>query len=43
MPLRRVTDAADVADAVAWLLSEKARQITGRELVVDAGATLGGA
>jgi 3alpha(or 20beta)-hydroxysteroid dehydrogenase len=43
VPLRRVTDAADVADAVVWLLSEKARQITGRELVVDAGATLGGA
>src|SRR5215475_2859307 len=43
VPLRRVTDAADVADAVVWLLSDKARQVTGRELVVDAGATLGGA
>jgi 3alpha(or 20beta)-hydroxysteroid dehydrogenase len=43
VPLRRVTDATDVADAVVWLLSDKARQITGRELVVDAGATLGGA
>ena len=42
VPLRRVTDATDVADAVVWLLSEKARQVTGRELVVDAGATLGG-
>ena len=42
-PLRRVTDATDVADTVIWLLSERSRQITGRELVVDAGATLGGA
>jgi 3alpha(or 20beta)-hydroxysteroid dehydrogenase len=43
VPLRRVVDATDVADAVVWLLSDKARQITGRELVVDAGATIGGA
>jgi 3alpha(or 20beta)-hydroxysteroid dehydrogenase len=41
-PLRRVTDATDVADAVVWLLSDRSRQVTGRELVVDAGATLGG-
>jgi 3alpha(or 20beta)-hydroxysteroid dehydrogenase len=41
VPLRRVTDAADVADAVVWLLSDRSRQVTGRELVVDAGATLG--
>jgi 3alpha(or 20beta)-hydroxysteroid dehydrogenase len=43
LPLRRVTDATDVADAVVWLLSERARQVTGREIVVDAGATLQGA
>jgi 3alpha(or 20beta)-hydroxysteroid dehydrogenase len=43
LPLRRVTDAADVADAVVWLLSDRARQVTGREVVVDAGQTLGGA
>jgi 3alpha(or 20beta)-hydroxysteroid dehydrogenase len=43
LPLRRVTDARDVADAVVWLLSDRARQVTGREMVVDAGATLGGA
>jgi 3alpha(or 20beta)-hydroxysteroid dehydrogenase len=42
VPLRRVTDATDVADAVVWLLSDRSRQVTGRELVVDAGATLGG-
>jgi 3alpha(or 20beta)-hydroxysteroid dehydrogenase len=43
VPLQRVTDASDVADAVVWLLSDRSRQVTGRELVVDAGATLGGA
>ncbi len=43
VPLRRVTDATDVADAVVWLLSDRSRQVTGRELVVDAGATLGNA
>ena len=42
VPLRRVTDATDVADAVVWLLSDRSRQVTGRELVVDAGATLEG-
>jgi 3alpha(or 20beta)-hydroxysteroid dehydrogenase len=41
LPLRRVTDARDVADAVVWLLSDRSRQVTGREMVVDAGATLG--
>ena len=43
VPLRKVTDATDVADAVVWLLSDRSRQVTGRELVIDAGATLGGA
>ena len=42
LPLRRVTHAADVAEAVVWLLSDRSRQITGREHVVDAGATIGG-
>jgi 3alpha(or 20beta)-hydroxysteroid dehydrogenase len=40
--LKRNTDAVDVADAVVWLLSDLSRQVTGREHVVDAGATLGG-
>lgn len=39
-PLRRVTDAADVADTVVWLLSDLSKQMTGRELVIDGGATL---
>lgn len=43
VPLRRVSEPKDVSDAVVYLLSDLARQVTGRELVVDAGATLGGA
>jgi 3alpha(or 20beta)-hydroxysteroid dehydrogenase len=39
--LQRITDAADVADAVVWLLSDLSRQVTGREMVVDGGATIG--
>jgi 3alpha(or 20beta)-hydroxysteroid dehydrogenase len=38
-PLRRVVDASDVADAVVWLLSDLSHNVTGREMVVDAGAT----
>lgn len=37
LPLGRLTDADDVADAVAFLLSDEARQITGVLLDVDAG------
>ena len=37
--LKRLTDSADVADAVEFLLSEKARSITGTVLTVDAGNT----
>src|ERR1700722_18135122 len=38
-PLNRLAEAADVADAVAFLLSDKARNITGTVLTVDAGST----
>ena len=41
-PLRTVLDPEDVAAAVAFLLSEEARRITGQSLVVDAGFTLPG-
>jgi len=41
-PLRTVLDPEDVADAVAFLLSDEARRITGQSLVVDAGFTLPG-
>ena len=37
--LKRMAGAGDVADAVDFLLSEKARNITGTVLTVDAGGT----
>jgi enoyl-[acyl-carrier-protein] reductase (NADH) len=42
LPLRRVTQATDAANAATWLLSDLSSQVTGREMVVDAGATMGG-
>jgi 2,3-dihydro-2,3-dihydroxybenzoate dehydrogenase len=41
IPLRRIADASDIATAVTFLLSDRARHITMHELVVDGGATLG--
>jgi len=38
-PLRRLADVEDVANAVEFLLGDKARNITGMVLTVDAGAT----
>ena len=38
MPLRRLPDPADVADAVAWLAN--ARSVTGQTVFVDGGASL---
>lgn len=40
IPLGRVAEPEDVADAVAYLLSDRARHITMTELVVDGGASL---
>ncbi len=37
--LRRLAEPRDVADAVAYLMSERARNITGTVLTVDAGST----
>jgi 3-oxoacyl-[acyl-carrier protein] reductase len=37
--LRRLADVADVADAVEFLLGDKAKSITGTVLTVDAGST----
>ncbi|MFN8070838.1 MAG: SDR family oxidoreductase [Mycobacterium sp.] len=42
-PLKRLGDPADIANAVAFLLSAEAAWITGRLLVVDGGITLVGA
>jgi 3-oxoacyl-[acyl-carrier protein] reductase len=37
--LNRLADVDDVADTVEFLLSDKARNITGTVITVDAGAT----
>jgi 3-oxoacyl-[acyl-carrier protein] reductase len=37
--LQRLPEVNDVAEAVAFLMSEKARNITGSVLTVDAGST----
>lgn len=42
-PLKRLGETADIAAAVAFLLSDEAAWITGRLLVVDGGITLLGA
>jgi 2,3-dihydro-2,3-dihydroxybenzoate dehydrogenase len=41
IPLGRVASPDDVAEAVAFLLSDRARHITMHDLTVDGGATLG--
>ncbi|MHA4851803.1 SDR family oxidoreductase [Rhodococcus sp. MSC1_016] len=40
IPLGRIADAADIADSVEFLLSDRARHITMQALYVDGGATL---
>ncbi|MDL4770560.1 MULTISPECIES: 2,3-dihydro-2,3-dihydroxybenzoate dehydrogenase [Thermomonosporaceae] len=42
IPLGRVADPADVADAVRFLVSDRARHITLHDLYVDGGASLRG-
>jgi enoyl-[acyl-carrier protein] reductase III len=39
-PLRTVLDPEDIAEAVAFFLSDASRRVTGQTLVVDAGFTL---
>ncbi|WP_367128673.1 2,3-dihydro-2,3-dihydroxybenzoate dehydrogenase [Saccharothrix sp. HUAS TT1] len=40
IPLGRMADPADIADAVLFLVSDRARHITMQDLYVDGGATL---
>ncbi|GAA4823465.1 2,3-dihydro-2,3-dihydroxybenzoate dehydrogenase [Streptomyces ziwulingensis] len=40
IPLGRIADPADIADAVVFLASDRARHITMHDLYVDGGATL---
>ncbi|WP_392662770.1 SDR family NAD(P)-dependent oxidoreductase [Amaricoccus sp. B4] len=42
-PLRRNGRSEDVAGTAAWLLSEDAAFVTGQDIIVDGGFTLGGA
>jgi NAD(P)-dependent dehydrogenase (short-subunit alcohol dehydrogenase family) len=37
VPLRRVGTPADIADVVVFLASDRARYVTGQEIVVDGG------
>ncbi|GAA3726295.1 2,3-dihydro-2,3-dihydroxybenzoate dehydrogenase [Salinactinospora qingdaonensis] len=41
IPLRKLATPSDVAEAVAFLLSDQASHITMQDLIVDGGATLG--
>lgn len=40
IPLGRLQDAEEIADAICWLLSESARGVTGEALNVSAGQTM---
>ncbi|QIO06134.1 SDR family oxidoreductase [Acinetobacter shaoyimingii] len=41
IPLKKLAEPEDIAEAVYFLLSDQASQITMQELVIDGGATLG--
>jgi NAD(P)-dependent dehydrogenase (short-subunit alcohol dehydrogenase family) len=41
MPMRRVGQPAEVADAVVWLCSDQAAFITGTTVVIDGGRLAG--
>jgi 2,3-dihydro-2,3-dihydroxybenzoate dehydrogenase len=41
IPLGKIAQPADIADATLFLLSDKAGHITMHQLTVDGGATLG--
>lgn len=39
IPLRRLGEPEEVAEAVVWLLSEASRYVTGAEIIIDGGMT----
>ncbi len=41
VPLRRFAEPADIAEAVCWLASDAARYVTGEQVVVDGGVSIG--
>lgn len=41
LPLRRIADPHEVASAIVWLASDEASYVTGANIVIDGGATLG--
>ena len=41
VPLRRMSEPADVAGTVAWLLSDDARGVTGQSIDQNGGAWVG--
>ncbi|MCR6105078.1 2,3-dihydro-2,3-dihydroxybenzoate dehydrogenase [Salipaludibacillus agaradhaerens] len=41
IPLKRIAEPTDIADAVLFLVSEKSRHITMHDIRIDGGATLG--
>ena len=40
VPLGRLSQPEDIADAVLFLASDRSRQITGQEIAVDGGSVL---
>jgi len=42
IPLQKLADPNDVAQATAWLLSDQSRLVTGTTIAVDGGRSMGG-
>jgi enoyl-[acyl-carrier-protein] reductase (NADH) len=42
IPLQRLCSPQNVADCVSWLLSDLASMVTGSDIAVDGGRSMGG-